>query len=391
MDYRIIPEEDVNQVLNLKEYCFVSTHDANQLAETQAWLRLHVGLGGYDGKNLVSQLFILPLHMNIFGVKFSMGGIGIVSTYPEYRNGGITKQLLQESFVKMKENGQVLSVLSPFSIGFYRHFGYEVFFENSNYTIPVEKMELREKAEGKVVRFDYSSENYEKWMPKVIAFHEEQVKEINGHMHRDERWWNRLKQREPKAHFAVSLDKDGNVQAYIRYFLNKPKLEIEDFYTKNIEAKRILWQFVQSHHSQIEEVIGRAPISDSFGYHLKEPFSKQELFYDKMIRIIDVKEFLKQYPFEKLTKSLYVKIHDRHAEWNNQVYKIDTNGEVTNPQAVAQEKILEMDIGPFSAMMTGYHGLAWYRENGYIQVSGEAAAFWQMAIPIGFPRFNDFF
>ena len=48
--------------------------------------------------------------------------------YPEYRQGGVTKGLLQAAFKKMKKDGQVLSVLSPFSIGFYRHFGYEVFF-----------------------------------------------------------------------------------------------------------------------------------------------------------------------------------------------------------------------------------------------------------------------
>ncbi|WP_338147597.1 GNAT family N-acetyltransferase, partial [Lysinibacillus fusiformis] len=60
--------------------------------------------------------------------------MGFVATYPEYRQQGIIKRLMIEALQKMRDNGQTISVLAPFFVSFYRHFGWELFFEKLHYT-----------------------------------------------------------------------------------------------------------------------------------------------------------------------------------------------------------------------------------------------------------------
>jgi len=53
------------------------------------------------------------------------GGIGAVSTLPEYRNSGAIRAIFEKLIPEAYRNGEVFSTLYPFSHAFYRKFGYE--------------------------------------------------------------------------------------------------------------------------------------------------------------------------------------------------------------------------------------------------------------------------
>ena len=53
------------------------------------------------------------------------GGIGGVSTLPEYRNSGAIRAIFAHLIPEAYRNGEVISTLYPFSHAFYRKFGYE--------------------------------------------------------------------------------------------------------------------------------------------------------------------------------------------------------------------------------------------------------------------------
>ena len=53
------------------------------------------------------------------------GGIGGVSTLPEYRNTGAIRKIFEKLIPDAYRNGEVFSTLYPFSHAFYRKFGYE--------------------------------------------------------------------------------------------------------------------------------------------------------------------------------------------------------------------------------------------------------------------------
>ena len=59
------------------------------------------------------------------GKTVAGGGIGAVSTLPEYRNTGAVREIFQRLLPAAYADGEVISTLYPFSHAFYRKFGYE--------------------------------------------------------------------------------------------------------------------------------------------------------------------------------------------------------------------------------------------------------------------------
>ena len=53
------------------------------------------------------------------------GGIGGVSTLPEYRNTGAVRAIFEQLIPEAYRNGEIISTLYPFNHAFYRKFGYE--------------------------------------------------------------------------------------------------------------------------------------------------------------------------------------------------------------------------------------------------------------------------
>lgn len=61
------------------------------------------------------------------------GGIGGVSTLPEYRNTGAIRAIFEKLIPEAYRNGEAFSTLYPFSHAFYRKFGYETVCWQHNY------------------------------------------------------------------------------------------------------------------------------------------------------------------------------------------------------------------------------------------------------------------
>ena len=59
------------------------------------------------------------------GQLVANGGIGAVSTLPEYRNSGAVRAIFDRLIPEAYRNGEVISTLYPFNHAFYRKFGYE--------------------------------------------------------------------------------------------------------------------------------------------------------------------------------------------------------------------------------------------------------------------------
>ena len=59
------------------------------------------------------------------GQLVANGGIGAVSTLPEYRNTGAVREIFNHLIPEAYRRGEVISTLYPFSHAFYRKFGYE--------------------------------------------------------------------------------------------------------------------------------------------------------------------------------------------------------------------------------------------------------------------------
>lgn len=67
------------------------------------------------------------------GHEIENGGIGAVSTLPEYRDKGAVKEIFSKLLPDAYANGEIISTLFPFNHAFYRKVGYEVVCQQNTY------------------------------------------------------------------------------------------------------------------------------------------------------------------------------------------------------------------------------------------------------------------
>jgi len=79
----------------------------------------------HDDGTLMAHIINNQFVSNLDGTPVRNGGIGAVSTLPEYRMEGGVKEIFRALLPYAYQDGEVISTLYPFSHAFYRKFGYE--------------------------------------------------------------------------------------------------------------------------------------------------------------------------------------------------------------------------------------------------------------------------
>ena len=77
-----------------------------------------------DGK-IMARIINNHYETRLDGQRIRNGGIGAVSTLPEYRNTGAVKAIFEKLLPEACRKGEIISTLYPFNHAFYRKFGYE--------------------------------------------------------------------------------------------------------------------------------------------------------------------------------------------------------------------------------------------------------------------------
>ncbi len=391
MEIKLIPPKDYTQVHRLRDYCFPNKYVGTRREDFQYWIEQSTTLGAYDGNKVVGQLFILPLNMTVHGENYKMGGIGFVATYPEYRQQGIIKKLMLEALKEMRQNGQAISVLAPFSVSFYRYFGWELFFEKLHYSIPHFLFPNLGKQVDimKRMSFEWPDEDLFQY---IHDFHNTQALLNNGSMLRDGAWWKRIERRAPDSHFAAYFQED-KIAGYIRYTMQEGTFMIHDFIAKDMLAEQAIWRFITSHASSVYTIEGITANDHHFGFQFQEPQFKREVKMDVMVRIVDAFAFMQRYPWEDIQEPLYVSLEDAFCPWNECVYKINKDGKVSIIEAnsLSDKHMLALPINLFSAMMVGYLSVQEALIYAKKDAIKEVVDTWQQAIPRNRPVFYEYF
>ncbi|PKU52115.1 GNAT family N-acetyltransferase [Lysinibacillus fusiformis] len=391
MDIHIVSPNDYRQIHQLRDYCFPNKYTGARREDFHYWIEQSTTLGAYDHKKIVGQLLILPLNMTVHGVPYKMGGIGFVATYPEYRQQGIIKRLMIEALQKMRDNGQTISVLAPFSVSFYRHFGWELFFEKLHYTIPQAQFPSFGKQLDIVKRMSFEWVEPELFK-EIKDFHNIMAILQNGGMVRDDAWWKRIERRSPDSHFAAYFQAD-KIEGYIRYTIQQGTFVIQDFIVANYLAEQAIWRYITSHAASVDQITGVTSNHYPFGFYFKEPQFKREVIQDVMVRVVDVAAFMQQYPWGDITETLTIRIDDSFCHWNEHVYQINKNGQVSiiETNSVSDKHMLTLPINLFSAMMVGYLSVkeaVVYANQSTVEKTLQR---WQRALPTEKPAFYEYF
>ncbi|MFG6497326.1 sterol carrier protein domain-containing protein, partial [Fictibacillus sp. UD] len=254
------------------------------------------------------------------------------------------------------KKGQTISLLHPFNIQFYRRFGWELTASVNKYTLEKSDLIRYEEVPGTVSRLSKEDGN-----SLLNAVYEEWFQTYNHLLVRSDYWWNNHVFTEGYNRI-IYRDEDGIPKGYLCFKAADKLLDVQEFVYVTEGARRALWNFICQHDSMVDKVKIIAPSNDQLPFLINNPRIHQEHYPYFMARIVDVEEFLKQYPFKQADQPITISITDDKAEWNNGTFSIGANG-ISRTDS-NNEAMLSMDIQTLTAALLGSHKPTFLKQVG---------------------------
>jgi len=372
MEVRFINRKDVDLVKRMNMYCFgVPEERVNWLAENV--FSPENCIGAYEEGKLAASLYIFPFEI-FFGKRVvKMGGIASVATLPEHRRRGYASRMLIESLRIMRERGQIFSMLAPFSYEFYRRYGWELGFHKKKYTLHMKDMK----------KFGDPGWSFRPLGPddadSMNSVYESFIKHYYGGVRRDQDMWKRkfeeIKKFEKNFHCYGTEDQEHNLRGYIFFSIREEKLYVEELVYDSLRAKKALFYFIYLHDAQACQIIWQAPADDNTFLLLDNPDEhKLEIQSGMMVRVVNAKSVLENYPFDPtLKESFTMKIDDIYAPWNNAVFKVEVEDGRAKVEVLGSDALADLrcSIQAFSQVAIGYIGLKEAAQLEKVKVPGK--------------------
>ncbi|WP_373894709.1 GNAT family N-acetyltransferase [Virgibacillus natechei] len=373
---KTLTENNYDEIFSLSQFAFQYQLSEEELQKKKEEVKRHTIWGWMEEGQLAAKVHLIPLSCYIHGQSFEMGGISSVATWPEYRRQGMIKHLLYHALKQMKQNGQTLSFLHPFSFAFYRKYGWEHAFSQQHYSIALEKLKKEWGGEGYVRRKQPD-------IPVLNRIYTEYAKTFNGMLERDEKWWNQRVLRDESQHIAIAYSADGHPEGYLLYRVKEQVLTVKEMVYNNLNGRKLLLQFIGNHDSMAEKANLVVPEDDNMPLLLDEPRFEQKLLPYFMARIVDVQAFLEAYPFEGDSK-LTLEVEDEFLPENSGAYQLG-RGDGINAEAI------QCSIQVLTGMLLGYKRPSDYYQVGLLIGDAQAVEQLEELIPRRQTYLMDFF
>jgi len=354
-----LAQEHFQQSMDLSSFAFQFPLTQEQLNErSDSFINNdQLRLGVFEGEQLCAQATLLHLHTYIGGKVFSMGGIAGVSTWPEHRRHGYVASLLSELLIIMREQGQSISMLHPFSFAFYRKFGWESFVDHKTIELSSEHLSAilknakQRKLSGKIVRLN-------DW-EKLQHVYNRYALRYNGMLQRSSEWWQTSVAKRKKGVYAAYENNEGVLEGYLIYEVTNRQMNIHEFICLTNQSEQALLNYIAQHDSMVHHVSWITQKDDEILFNLDNPRAKQETVPYFMARIVDVESFITQFPFlpSDSDEQFNIRIEDQHADWNNGSFLLTINrdgkAQIIKSSERSTEEIL-ISIGALTAWLLYY-------------------------------------
>ncbi len=258
-------------------------------------------IGWFHNDELISQLAIYPCVVNIHGKAYQMAGLTGVGTYPEYAGHGLMHDLIRVGLDHMRARHQSISYLYPYSIPFYRKKGWEIMSDHLTFEVKDSQLPKPVVTPGHVERLEIDD-------PDVIETYQRFAKTNHGAMIRNQLNWDEYWrwENEEERIAAVYYDEQDVPQGFILYWIADEIFHIKEMVYTNQEARIGLWNFISAHFSMVNYVRGNIYKNEPLHFLLDDGDIKQTIKPYFMARIVDVRQFLIDYPFEASGKPFHL-------------------------------------------------------------------------------------
>jgi predicted acetyltransferase len=383
-------EKDYLESMKLSMYAFQYKIPEESIPARLEMLKRHKLIGVWEDNSILAKLHIIPHQIFINDQRWKMGGLAGVATYPEYRRKGYVKQLIIHALQTMREEEQIVSLLHPFDIGFYRNFGWEVFTDNKKIHIEKKDLKFTNEQPGIIKRFAKETHHTD-----IENLYTQFSEKYTGMLVRETTWWKNNVYGD--GQIAVYYNDNNEAQGYILYEVKESKMDIEEFVAISHEARCGLWNFICQHDSMVEKVSILTSNHELLPFTLQQPKVKMEVTPYFMARIVNAAECLNQYPFNDINQNIFIHLEDQYAPWNNGSYFI-SNGEVKEFKdkpgsncVQPPKRGVRLDINSLTALIFGYKRPAELFEIGSIKGQESEIAVLESLFPKHKPYFYDFF
>lgn len=306
-----------------------------------------------DGREYLSSLYLLHMDMRLRNSIVQMGGIATLASNAFKRGQGAVKRLLKESLIQMKKEGVKVSVLYPFSVSFYRKYGWEQFDETVEHHLS-----------PSVINKDLPSEAYQLHHSKdadeeVIAYYKRFASQRYNFIQKEKIHWDMELTSIGDTDITrqvVSMKKDNQVVGLLtlKYMTKKEgtTLVIGNVCYDNRDVLNAIMKFIASLSLQCSRVVVYFPKDLAIWPFLTEQTTDSFIRQRSMIRIVDVSA-LDGLALNSPDCEFNLKITDPFAEWNDGVFNLKVKDGVL---AVEKTEHADMvcDINAFSSIISGH-------------------------------------
>lgn len=345
-------------------------------------------LGWFYGDKLVSQVAVYPLQVRIFNVTYDMGGLTAVGTFPEYSSQGLMHKLLYQALANMREKKQSISYLYPYSIPYYRRKGFEIISDKIVFEVNDHQLPKNKQVPGDVERVSIESDD-------VKAAYERFSLQTHGALLRGDLAWNEYwRWDSDDLTAAVYYNDDREPDGYVLYWIQDEIFHIKDMIFVNEEARSGLWNFISAHFSMISKVVGNIHTDEPLAFLLEDADIKETISPYYMARIVDLEQFIAQYPFKPDTgeRKWTFQLEDPLLSWNQGTFTLqiqpDGRGEVVPS---TEETDSSISIQTMTTMLLGYKRPDYLHKIGRITCGPEIVDMLEDAIEQQTPYFSDYF
>lgn len=327
----------------------------------------------------------LPIYFD--GGAVPARGVGGVASDPVSRGRGHIRELMRHVLADDRKNGQLFSVLYPFSHPFYRKFGYEICFDTYVKKFPMEALKEFRGRTGFQVRMLTPSDGTAALHPIYTAY----AKQFNLAVVRDARIWQRFELSEPKkaGEYCYVLSRGGEDIAYamFKFRVDEPPfirtLCLTDYAIRDTKALYDLFSYLyrysaQAKHMELMEA-PNLPLSSL----LPEPYNIETARDIRpMARAVDVEKVLKAMRHPKADGAYSVYVEDGFLPENTGCYRVNyTNGGGVTVSRDGDDKAdLRVSIGTFTQLALGFLDMEEAAFKPDVQIYGNEAAIKQVFV-----------
>ena len=320
-------------------------------------------LGCFCEEDLVSQFAVYPLDMNIYGVRYPVGFVTSVCTYPEYTGQGIMKKLMIRSLTRMRENHRSFALLYPYSIPLYRNLGWEIISNKMTYTIKDTQVPRKLKAPGYVRRVAWDDKDFKE-------LHTKFAEKTHGCLYRNNLAWEEyFRWDEDDTVVAIYYSADDVPYGYMVYLISSDIMHIKEMIYLTREAQNGLWEFIRAHDSMIDEVRGSSYTGEPIAFELEDGDIRETIRPYIMGRIVDAEQFFQKYHCDAAADNAMItfEMEDSFLAWNNRAITVCFNkGECSVSEAHTHSRV-KLSIATLTTLLLGYKTAARLYQMGRIE------------------------